>query len=191
MADRMFDDLAACLEYPDSHTSARAIEAADAVDARWSGDPASAVLRDLAAWLKSERRGAPEERYTEVFDLKPICTPNLGYHLFGDTYQRGAFLAELASELNDVGVEHHKDLPDFLPTLLRLLGRLVDPEDRRLLVHAVLVPGLEAVVHALKESPGPWPDLLRALPGLLMNEVPKGDEEIPVPRKPLEVLQSV
>ncbi len=118
-----------------------------------------------------------------------MCTLNLGHHLFGDTYQRGALLAGLASSLTEVGITSANDLPDHLPTLLRLLGRLSDDEDLCLLVHSVMLPALSKVSKALAETTAPWPRMLAGLSEVLLHEVPKGDREVPVPRKPLEVLQ--
>ncbi|MDP6124956.1 MAG: hypothetical protein QGH20_04280, partial [Candidatus Latescibacteria bacterium] len=128
--------------------------------------------------------------YTLLFDLKPVCTLNLGHHIYGDTYQRGALLAGLASDLNAAGIDHGHDLPDFLPTLLRLLGWLDDEEDRRLLVYAVMEPALKSINAALKDSSGPWPEILRLLPALITSLVPRGLEEIAVPKRRLEVLQN-
>ena len=183
----VMDDLAVCMEYPTPDTAKRAISASKRV-----GDALeiSQALVDLAEMLDSAEVGEPEARYTMLFDLKAVCTLNLGHHLYGDTYQRGALLSELAGELNRAGVEHEHDLPDFLPTLLRLLGRLDDDEDRRLLFYALIEPSLKAVNIALAESPGPWPQILSLLPALLTRHIPKGSEEIAVPKRQLEVLQN-
>ena len=120
--------------------------------------------------------------------MKPVCTLNLGHHIFGDTYARGALLAGLAGELNRHEVAHRFDLPDFLPTMLRLLAQMQDEEDRQLLVHSVMIPALKKVITALEQSPGPWPELLRRLPLVLKHVVPKGSALLPKLQRPLEVL---
>jgi len=172
------EDLASCLEYPREKTSAAARRLTGVLP----------ITIELADWLEVEGVRSAEERYTVLFDLKPVCTLNLGYHLLGDTYQRGALLACLAAQLNVAGVDYLHDLPDYLPTLIRLLATLDDPEDRVLLVHSILVPGLNKINTALKESPGAWPALLRSLPELFETEEPKLDAEIPKFHRPLEVL---
>jgi len=146
------------------------------------------TLNELADWLESAGIGEAEERYTQLFDMKPVCTLNLGHHIFGDTYARGALLAGLAGELNRHEIAHRFDLPDFLPTMLRLLAAMQDEEDRQLLVHSVMLPALKKVATALEESPGPWPQLLRHLPRVLKRLVPKGSAELPKLQRPLEVL---
>ena len=36
-----------------------------------------------------------QELYTRTFDLNPVCALEVGYHLFGENYKRGEFLANL------------------------------------------------------------------------------------------------
>jgi len=36
-----------------------------------------------------------EELYTRTFDLQAVCSPYVGYQLFGDSYKRGIFMARL------------------------------------------------------------------------------------------------
>lgn len=191
LRSQVLEALADCCDYPRPQLADRARDAAGAL-AREPGAGAGAeraimVLEALAAWAASAGTGEVEERYTQLFDLKPVATLNVSHHVLGDTYQRGALLAGLAGELNRVGIPHRHDLPDYLPTLLRLLGAIVDAEDRRLLVHVIILPGLQEVVQKLESSPGPYPSLLRALCDLLAEAIPAGDEEMPVLPKQSEV----
>ena len=162
--------LARVLDYPHDGTSRLADTAAE----RLAGDPPELAdaLRALAAWLATTPLGAAEERYTALFDLDPICTLDLGYHVFGDTYPRGAFIAGLAGELRERGVDKGADLPDSLPTVLRLLARIEPIEDARLLLAVAVRPGLVKMAAALSESRDPWSQVLRALPALLDALVP-------------------
>jgi nitrate reductase delta subunit len=66
---------------------------------------------------------ARQEQYVDAFDLDPACTLDIGWHLFGDTPDRGAFLSTLREELARAGVPEGGELPDHLPTLLRLIAR--------------------------------------------------------------------
>ncbi len=162
--------LADVLEYPHEGTARQARSAAD----RLAGDHigVAGALWDLAVWLENTPRGTIEERYTGLFDLNPIATLNLGYHVFGDTYQRGEFLAGLAGELRERGLEPGLDLPDYLPTVLRLLARVEPLEEAGLLLSVGVLPGLAKMREALKDSHDPWSRLLRALPDLLAELAP-------------------
>jgi nitrate reductase delta subunit len=173
---RALDLLVDCLEYPGPDTAARARRAA--ADLAPLHPELAGPLWDLAVFLERAPSGEPEERYTALFDMNPVCTLHVGYHLFGDTYPRGEFLAGLGAELRRAGVPVNGDLPDFLPTVLRLLGRLDDPESRRALRQGALLPALGRMGRALEPSKDPWSHLLRALPGALAEE---GD----APQEPL------
>jgi len=184
------DALACCFDYPTPRLAETARDAARGVATEAAATPARrelvAALDGLRSWALSIGLAAAEERYTQLFDLKPVATLNVSHHLLGDTYQRGALLAGLAGELNRAGISHERDLPDFLPTLLRLLGHQADAEERCLLVHSVVCPGVTQVAEKLRSSPGPYPALLRALVEFLACEEPAGAVEIPELRKPVE-----
>ena len=158
------DLVAACLEYPSAGTAALARRAAE----RTAGDhiALARALWDLAVWLETAPVGQAEERYTALFDLDPVCTLHVGYQVFGDTYPRGAFIANLARELRQAGVSRGDDLPDFLPVVLRLLGA-IGPDEAEPLLSIVVRPALDKMSQALSGSRSPWSDVIRALPELL------------------------
>lgn len=162
--------LARVLEYPDDETASWARRAAGQL----AGDHIALAhaLWDLAVWIENSPRGPIEERYTALFDLNPVCTLNLGYHVFGDTYPRGAFLAGLAGELRRRGLDPGQELPDYLPTVLRLLARLDCVEEAQPLLSIGVLPGLAKIGAALRDSSDPWSDLLRSLPAWLEELLP-------------------
>jgi nitrate reductase delta subunit len=156
--------VATALEYPDNRSASRVVSGVEPLSASSPG--MSQAFERLAAWLDSAAPGEAEERYTSLFDLSPVCTLHAGYHVFGETYQRGALLAGLVQELRKAGVSERGELPDFLPTLLRLLPRQ-SRENRATLVDYVLLPALARMRTALEGSTSPWADILRELPKTL------------------------
>lgn len=174
-----FDALAALFEYPGPDVAAVAALAHSlAVDDAPSLVPAVGALD---AWIVAHGAEAAEERYTTLFDLKPVCTLHLGYHLFGDTYQRGELLAGLARELRVAGLSAGEDIPDFLPTVLRLIPR-IDREAAGDLVDTLVLPALGRMNKALEESSAPWATLLRDLPSFLAplgHGAPEPDDSFP------------
>jgi nitrate reductase molybdenum cofactor assembly chaperone NarJ/NarW len=178
--------LASALEYPTEGAAGSARAAA--AELRAGNGEVAAGLDRIAAAVEEGVHSA-EERYTRLFDLKPVCTLNIAWHIFGDTYARGALMAQLVPELERHGVEFRHDLPDYLPSLLRLLSAFEDEEDRQLLAHAVILPGLKKVARTLEGSSDPWALVLAGLPEVIARLVPKlGRTDIPVPRRALEVL---
>lgn len=113
-----------------------------------------------------------QELYTRTFDLSPVCALDIGYHLFGENYKRGVFLANLAETEApfDLGQEHQ--LPDYLPVLLRLLTKLDEDEElRSALIVECMVPALEKMLKTLREGDNPYRHLMAAVQATLESEV--------------------
>lgn len=64
-----------------------------------------------------------QEEYVRAFDLDAACTLDMGWHLFGESPERGRFLVILREAIGRADVRERAELPDYLPTLLRLIGR--------------------------------------------------------------------
>jgi len=177
-ATGLLDGVAACLEYPDTGTAGQARRAADLAASEHAALARS--LWHLAVYLETAPCGEAEERYTRLFDMSPVCTLHVGYHLFGDTYQRGAFLSGLGAELRRAGLADavRGDLPDFLPTLLRLVPRLSDGESQQVLIEVALAPALERMREALREAEAPWRAVIEALPALLRDRWERGRQPV-------------
>lgn len=111
-----------------------------------------------------------QELYTRTFDLSPVCALDIGYHLFGENYKRGVFLANLRETEApfDLGQEHQ--LPDFLPVLLRLLTKLDDKELRASLIGECLIPALEKMLKTLSEGDNPYRHLIELARLVLHSE---------------------
>ena len=112
-----------------------------------------------------------QELYTRTFDLSPVCALDIGYHLFGENYKRGVFLANLSETEApfDLGQEHQ--LPDYLPVLLRLLPRLDDEELRASLISECMIPALEKMLKTLSEGENPYRHLIEVVRGQLHKEL--------------------
>jgi nitrate reductase delta subunit len=108
-----------------------------------------------------------EELYTVTFDMQPVCYPYIGYQLFGESYKRGAFMAQLNETYHALGYSAGQELPDHLSVILRFLG--LDTTNReddfcRALLQEGLTPALEKMLQAFgKESENPYLGLLSAL----------------------------
>ncbi len=159
----LLDALAASLLYPDASTLP-SIERATAL-AR-PAHPALATALDALAQRVAEDPRRVEEEYTRLFDMQPVCTLNVGYHLFGEQYVRGALLSNLTAELRQAGIDPSPELPDHLAPLLRLLPRL-DTEGAEILATELLRPALAVMDRNLKKVSHPYRAVLAALDSLL------------------------
>lgn len=109
-----------------------------------------------------------QEIYINAFDLRPDCTPNLGYHLFGDDGRRGLFLAELKGRMEAAGLDLGSELPDFLSLVLRYIDRV--EADRAPLIEDCMLPALARVAESLDATDNPYQHAVRALLSFLEHE---------------------
>jgi nitrate reductase delta subunit len=68
-----------------------------------------------------------EELYTRTLDLTPTTAPYVGFAVYGESYQRGEFLAALTRAFWEEGVDPGSELPDHLANVLRYLARAQNP----------------------------------------------------------------
>lgn len=116
-----------------------------------------------------------QELYTQTFDLNPVCTLDIGYHLFGENYKRGELLAKLRETEAPYELGQANQLPDHLPVLLRLLAKLGDEELRQALIGEILIPALAKMLEALSQTENPYRDLIEVISNALKNEVPDAE----------------
>ncbi len=149
--------------YPDDGYRARA-EAC----ARETG---SAAMREFAARLVPLSTGEIQEQFIQAFDLNPASTLEIGWHLFGEQYERGEFLVGLRKRLRKAGIAEVGELPDHLLHVLPLVSRLA-PEDARAFVDRVLAPAVATIAAGL-----PNESIFAALVRALLDHVRRGAEE--------------
>ena len=126
--------------------------------------PHGGAERELRRFLKNIDRLALsdlEELYTSTFDLTPMVAPYVGHLAWADSYERGAFMAELLGEMREVGVDPEGELPDHLDPILRYLAVADEPLES---LEPVLVPAITKMEKTLKkaDSKNPYLHILAA-----------------------------
>lgn len=149
VATSVVDRLASLLDYPTHEFRVHL----DACVREVSG------LADFAVAMRHLPLGRLQEIYTETFDLNAACSLDMGWHLFGERHERGAFLAELRPQLAAAGVEERGELPDYLPHLLMLMGR-VDASHAQELRRAI-EPAIQKLVAALRDRGSPYEHVVK------------------------------
>jgi nitrate reductase molybdenum cofactor assembly chaperone len=118
---RLFADL---LGYPTPALAGQAQEAAAGAGVA----QATALLHGFYSFVEQASPARLEELYTGTFDLQAVCYPYVGYHLFGDSYKRGMFMAQLNAGYLERGFSAGKELPDHVAVILRFLASVhADP----------------------------------------------------------------
>jgi nitrate reductase assembly molybdenum cofactor insertion protein NarJ len=146
-----YERLADLFDYPGPDYPRRVSAARDLLAARYP--EAAARLETFAralppgdGTLSEEELHEVQEIFTRSFDVQPITTLGVGYVMFGDDYKRGEVLVNLSREHREAGVDCGTELPDHLPTVLRLLARWQDLELAAEFVQELLHPALEMMI---------------------------------------------
>lgn len=98
-----------------------------------------------------------EELYTTTFDLNPVATLEVGWHLWGEQYERGRFLAELRGLQEQLGIDSGSELPDHLTVLLPTIAATGDAD-----LAAKCAKAIEKMLKPLDEQGNPYRHVLRA-----------------------------
>ncbi|GAB4370866.1 MAG: hypothetical protein Kow0042_13270 [Calditrichia bacterium] len=128
-------------------------------------------LQKFFAQLKTHTLQELEEIYTRTFDLQMVCYPYVGYHLFGESYKRGAFLAELKARFTKYQFSEGNELPDHLAVLLRFLSIFSDEEERMALIEDALIPALTPMLKPFVSESDLYKFLLTAILIILKAEI--------------------
>ncbi|MEW6208772.1 MAG: hypothetical protein AB1631_10420 [Acidobacteriota bacterium] len=170
---QIYEYLADLLEYPETGWSAR-LEACRRLIAAEHADAALDFLRFYRNIAPLTLSGL-QELYTQTFDLNPVCTLEIGYHLFGENYKRGELLANLRETESPYSIGQQNQLPDYLPVLLRLIVRLTDEELCLSLISDCMLPALARMNEEMSKGANPYGDLLKAVRGALIEEAPESE----------------
>lgn len=120
----------------------------------------SVRTEDVPEFHEEVRRVSPsglQELYTITFDLNPVATLEVGWHLWGEQYERGRFLADLRGRQDLLGLDAGTELPDHLTVLLQMLDREFDGELARKVLAA-----LDKITAPLDEQGNPYRHVLHA-----------------------------
>lgn len=153
---RVFQLFAELLDYPQSERASVAAECAARVAGRSA--EAAALLREFEAFAGKTALPQMEEVYTAVFELDATCHPYIGFHLFGESYKRSAFLLGLKELYQPYAIECGVELPDHLAVMLRFLSVNEDLAETEEIIHCALQPALKKMLKSKDEEP-PDPDI--------------------------------
>ncbi|MCZ2151303.1 MAG: molecular chaperone TorD family protein [Bryobacterales bacterium] len=167
----LLETMGELLRYPDERYAGLLDEAV-----RLSRDECRAALARLreqtSVLCLSELQGL----YTKTFDLSPLCSLEAGWHLYGEDYARGSFLAYMRSVLAAHGVPERGELADHLANVLPAIARMPAAGADELRQGAAL-PAVRKMLKVFERQANPFGDLLRALAILLEMPASKPEEE--------------
>jgi nitrate reductase delta subunit len=162
----LFDALAGLLAYPAPGYAGRLEECRRALEG--TVPEAADRLGRLGERLTGRGDEEVEELYTRTFDLNPVASLEVGWHLFGENYARGEFLVLMREELRKHGLAESTELPDHLTHVLPALARMPQGQADRFAAR-FLLPALEKMLAGLAKQENPYQDLLEAVRGVLLS----------------------
>lgn len=169
-----FEAISLLLRYPDAHYREQIARCAVTLNER-EGEAALHVGRfvDQVSGMPLERL---QELFTQAFDLSPLCSLEVGWHLYGEEYARGNFLVAMRGLLRDHGIEESTELPDHMTHFLPLLDRL-DSGERGDFMERFLTPVLAKMLGAFEGKDSPFVEVLRAVECAAANSAQVKTEE--------------
>jgi len=170
MSRQTFEMLSAVLEYPQAGyvDLVKEYTAAVAAEIEPEDKGVSDALTSFRDGISNKNREELEELYTRTFDLNPVCSLDLGWHLYAENYDRGAFLVKMREALRTHGIPETNELPDHLPSVLTLLARLPEEEGGALVGESVL-PALKKMIGGFGDQGNPYGSLIKAIEGILLH----------------------
>lgn len=135
--------LAPLLAYPAPDYQTRLRECVAATPSR--------QMEDFARSIDGLSAEALQELYTQTFDWSPDTTLDIGWHLFGENYDRGDFLVKVRGALRTHGLAESRELPDHLSHVLQLLDRM-PVEERPEFAAKYVLPALDKLRDGLTKA---------------------------------------
>jgi nitrate reductase delta subunit len=133
---------------------------------RDADDEAAAAMKAFCDVTEDLSQAELEELYTRTFDLNPVSTLEVGWHIYGEQYRRGRFLVQARDLLQRVGIDENGELPDHLMSLVPAVAR-INPEDAGLFAGTYLVPAVDKMLTGFDGKANPYEQVLRAVRRIL------------------------
>lgn len=164
-----FDALSRLLVYPSGNYHQQLDQCSKAIAAL--KDVPSEIGRKIKEFANATQdltTAELEELYTRTFDINPISSLEVGWHLHGETYERGAFLVSMRSLLYRLHIEESTELPDHLSHVLQALARM-DPLEGSSFISNKVLKALDKMLEGFADHSSPYENILSALKELLTH----------------------
>jgi nitrate reductase molybdenum cofactor assembly chaperone NarJ/NarW len=158
-SDALLELMSQILTYPDAHYL-KAVEECRGEFARIHPESTDDFDR-FAASLDGRATEELQELYVRTFDLNPVCALEVGWQLFGDSYDRGEFLVTMRQELKRHGIPESSELSDHISHLLPLAGKM-ETQQAHDFASTCLLPAMKKMLAGLEGKGNPYENFLNA-----------------------------
>lgn len=178
--NRVYALMADILRFPSAELLDRTRECIDLVSRSEVVSQARGSLRDFLVCASDQPREWLEEVYTRTFELSPVCYPYVGYHLFGDTHKRAAFMVVAKQRLVARGILPGNELPDHLCFFLEFLATADDDAAAGELIQECLLPTVRKMTESFnKAGKNPYSKVFYALLHILERDKRTNTVKVP------------
>ena len=161
----VFERLAAMYRYPEEGFVEMAVAVQQDVDV--ASPEAAAKLRPWTDWVRDSGLEEVQELFLRSFDMNPSGCVEIGWHLFGENYERGELMVELRTIMRELGIVETQELPDHLCHVLLVLAR-DHAGDSRPLARRFVAPAIDKIL-AGHPKDGPIHALLAGTRALVVS----------------------
>ena len=123
----------------------------------------------LLSYIQEHPQTDLEEVFTRTFDSNVERALEVGWHIHGENYARGVFMARMRGLLRDHGIEESSELPDHLSHVLLVVAE-AKPELASALAGGVVVQALDKIVAGFSEQENPYLAVLAGLKQFLKED---------------------
>ncbi|MFB3922658.1 MAG: nitrate reductase molybdenum cofactor assembly chaperone [Terriglobia bacterium] len=156
----LYEHFAKLLCYPDEDYIATGRLCRDA--AKECCEEAKQKVGEFLSRMEGRPTEKLQELFVQTFDLNPVCVLEVGWHLYGDNYDRGAFLVRTRERLRRHNVQESSELPDHLTHILALLARM-EADEASSFANESVAPALDKMLAGIAGKESPYEFLLTAL----------------------------
>lgn len=123
---------------------------------------AGKVLEPFLAYCAEHTAEEMEELYCITFDNSQTAALEIGWHVYGETYDRGNFLVAMREFLRTYEIPEKSELPDHLSLVLQVLSRC-EMDKALALSSNVVKPAVRKILVSLSADQNPYEPVLDAV----------------------------
>jgi nitrate reductase molybdenum cofactor assembly chaperone NarJ/NarW len=129
---------------------------------KFNNEKKDVSLKKFNEFVESVNLSALQERFTQTFDMNPSTCLDIGWHLYGEAYQRGAFLVELRQLLKENKIKESSELPDHFTHILAILD-ILKPEDQQQFIVNFVIPAIKKILIGFGDEKNPYKHVIEFL----------------------------
>ncbi|MDH3889465.1 MAG: nitrate reductase molybdenum cofactor assembly chaperone [candidate division Zixibacteria bacterium] len=143
VTNNIYESLGRLLKYPETDQTLRLDDCVSGLDR--ADSTALDPVRRFVEGIRDASLEQMQELYTRTFDINPVCALEVGWHLFGERYERGTFIVKMRQTLRQLGLTESAELPDHLPHVLEALGKM-DADEAGEFASMFVLPAVEKML---------------------------------------------